>query len=200
MFELKNQSLKLAHCNGRAEKHGDKNVLAVDLKFELKILNTKLDEFSAGLMRSLYEKKVVGEVAELFPGHLPDVRYPQLPELKWEHEYAGYTLRVEHGIDDGSDIVLTDCDLSKFNFKCQDGGTVVITFSVQCHPTDDEAGHLLGKIQSEVTIDLTPPDPNAVVEQKHPSSLFNDDEMEQSREDAITDAFINGAPETEEEA
>jgi hypothetical protein len=56
MFELLNQSAKIAHVNLREEKHGEEDVLACDLKIETKMSNTFLSKLQPGLRESLYER------------------------------------------------------------------------------------------------------------------------------------------------
>lgn len=189
MFSLNRTDVKLLHVNARAEKHGDDNVLSLDLKMEFKGENKFLDDFAPGLREALYWKKEDGQVGELFGGFRPNLRFPDVAPIKWTHEYAGYSLEIESGIDDDSHILLDGCEVNNFSFQCEEGGTVVITFRVQCHPDEEQAGHLLGQIQNVLTIKLTPPDPNAV--QATPTTGGLDfGTHERYREDAITEAFL----------
>lgn len=153
MFTLENQRCKLAHVNPRSEKNGKDSTLASDLKFEItasnEFLNLLHPELQAGLYRST--------VKDPAPGYMPNLRFPFFGEIPWTKEYVGYELRVMHGIDVDDPIVLPGCIVNSFKIEAQEGGTVVVTFRVQCHPDGDTIGALCEKIQSEVEITLTPP-------------------------------------------
>lgn len=153
MFTLENQRCKLAHVNPRSEKNGKDNALASDIKFEVTASNDFLNRLHPDLQAGLY----ASQVKDPHPGHMPNLRFPFIGEIPWHKEYAGYELRVAHGIDADDPIVLDGCIINNFKIKAQEGGTVVVDFRVQCHPDGETIGALCEKIQSEVEISLVPP-------------------------------------------
>ena len=56
MFSLDRKTVKLVNVNPRAEKHGDENALACDLKFEIRASNDVLSEFHHSLKSALYKE------------------------------------------------------------------------------------------------------------------------------------------------
>lgn len=159
MFSLNETNLLLANVNPRSERHGEDMVLAADLKLTVKTSNDILSEFHPSLKSALYGKQggSQGELVDI-PGHLPELRFPQIGKIRWEKEFAGYELRVHWGIDGSTDIVLSDCKIDKFSFECLDGGSVVFGFRAIVHPAASEMGRLCDLIQKEITVTLTPPD------------------------------------------
>ena len=70
MFTLKKQVAVLAHINIRDEKHGEDNVLAMDLKITADMPNTFLNQVAPGLLPALY-KAEDGQAPLLDDGHMP---------------------------------------------------------------------------------------------------------------------------------
>lgn len=164
MFSLENQNAKLVNVNPRAELHGEETKLAVDLKFEVKTSNDILSEFDGHLKSSLYKKRESGQQELIHePGHLPQLKYPQMAPIKWEQDLAGYQTTI-HGALAQSDIGLAGCEVDGWKFDCQDGGTVVLSFRVICHPDTKDLGRLCEMIQQPVEISMTPP---AADEEQH---------------------------------
>jgi len=153
MFSLDKQACKLAHVNPRSEKNGKDNVLATDLKFEITSGNDFLNKLHPDLQAGLY----TSQVKDPHPGHLPNLRFPFIGAVPWNKEYAGYELRVDHGIDENDPIVIGGCIVNNFKIEAQEGGTVVVDVRVQCHPDEDTIGMLCGLIQHECQISLVPP-------------------------------------------
>ena len=160
MFQLTAQKAKLSDVNPRAEKHGEDNMLACDLKFEVTAANDILSQFDPDLRAAFYYlngHKTQPDLIET-PGHLPDLRFPFIDKpLAWGKEFAGYRLEIAHGIDQSSAIFLDPVHVDGFRFEMQEGGTVVLTMRVQCHPDAPTIGMLCDKIQGDVELTLTPP-------------------------------------------
>lgn len=158
MFSLENQSAKLLNVNPRAELHGEDTKLAVDLKFEVKTSNDILSEFSGYLKAALYKKRDSGQQElDMDAGHLSQLKFPQMGPVKWDYDTAGYRL-VLHKVFQENDIALDECEADNWKFECQDGGTVVLTFRVICHPDQKHIGSLCQLIQQSVEISMIPPD------------------------------------------
>lgn len=159
MFQTENQLAKIASFNPRAEKHGDDNKLAADIKFEISAGNAALDAFSPDLRKALFRKATKGEQQDLIEGSdgLVAVKFPRLGALAWDEEFPGYELEIGGGLGLAEPLVLVDVTLKKFRFEPLEGGSVLITFSAVFHPDTEEAGALCALIQDEVELTLTPP-------------------------------------------
>lgn len=162
MFQFKEITAKLCNVNCRAEIHGEETKLAADLSIELRGPNTLLDQIAPGLLPVLYRAAEDGEdeqpELDLEPGRLTKLAFPVLAmPLKWEQENSGYEFVLHYGIDERSNTTLADCQVDKWKFDCQDGGTLVTNFRVIAHPKEDEIGHLCSQIQQNITLSLIPP-------------------------------------------
>jgi hypothetical protein len=166
MFSLTNQKAKLDAVNPRAELHGNDTKLACDLKISIKVSNDVLSEFHPSLKGCLYTANESAQ-ADLIqePGHLPSLRFPQMGAIKWDKDFAGYTVVIPYGATGKDDIVLGDCTVDNFKFDCQDGGTVGVSFRVIAHPEEGQMGRLCSMIQGEVEVTLTPPSADEQLQQ-----------------------------------
>jgi hypothetical protein len=166
-FTLSRHIAKLASLNPRAEKHGDENVPAADLKFEVTGHSTMLDAFGKDYRTFLFRKAAAGEQAALFPGDdLTQLSKPHLGPLKLDEEFPGYTLRISAGLDTSDDIVIADVSLSSWKFHPMNGGSVTIAFSVAAHPDEETVGWLYAQIQNDLEISLEPPTAESDRQQK----------------------------------
>lgn len=164
MFSLKNQAAKLTSVNPRAEIHGQDKKLAVDLKFEIKVSNDVLSEFDPSLKSAIYRAADPGEGDLLAdqPGVLPKLKFPLMGAIKWDKSFAGYETIIHYGVSGNMDISLIETDVDNFNFDCQDGGTVVVSFRVIAHPEAEQLGRLCEMIQQEVEMSLIEPEPESL--------------------------------------
>lgn len=157
MFTMTKQAAKVAAFNPRAEKHGEENVPAGDIKFQVAAHSTVLDHFHPGLRKLLYRKPGPGEQDELPLGDGDGrvaLAVPRLKGLSWDEDFPGYSLTIHNDFIDS--LVLT-VELCKFRFDAIEGGSVQLTFSARCEPDAAEAGALCQLIQEEVEITLAPP-------------------------------------------
>lgn len=159
MFELDTHTAKIASFNPRAEKHGDDNKLAADIKFELACSNAMLDQFHPDLRASLYRKATAGEQQDLIAGGdaLVAVKFPRVGGIGWDEEFPGYELSISGGLGLSEPLDLVDVTLKKFKFAPLEGGSVAVTFSAVFHPDAEEAGTLCALIQDDVELTLVPP-------------------------------------------
>lgn len=162
MFQFKEINAKLSNANVRAEIHGEDTKIAVDLSFELRGPNSILEDLAPGLLQAIYRKAEEGEdqqgELDLDPQRLSKLTFPDLQQpLKWDKEYSGYTFTMHYGINESSNLVLGTCQVDKWKFECQDGGTVITTFRVIAHPEEDQIGHLCKEIQQNIVLSLIPP-------------------------------------------
>lgn len=158
MFEVDKTRAFVSSVNMRAEKHGEENVLASDIKLEVKLSNTVLNEFDKGLMAALYREVRKGEQQELIGDNkFVAVRFPLLDGFRREEEFTGYRLSIGSELGLSEELELSDITLKKFAFDPMEGGTVAVTFNAVAHPTSDEAGELCALIQETVSLTLVAP-------------------------------------------
>lgn len=153
MFQLTEHQTKIAGVNLRAEKHGDENVPAVDVKLETTVHSSALDAFDPQLRTFLFRPAAAGEQQSLLEGdNLTGLRVPRIKALTWDEDFPGYSLQTDVG-----DIDLT-VDLSKFRFEAVEGGAVRLTFNATTHPDGADVASLYELIQETVGLTLTPPE------------------------------------------
>lgn len=164
MFTLQDQVCLFAHFNARAENNGEEKVPASDLKFSVVMPNAIMDTFENKLRDAFYRKpkgdEVAGDLAdqaEAPKDGMVKLRFPQLGDLPWARDYPGYALRIHFGIENADPIEVKGCTLKGIKFSPKDGGSVGISFTATCKPTEEQAGRLYGLMGREVTIDLVPP-------------------------------------------
>lgn len=137
---------------------GDENKLASDIKFEVHLSNTILDEFDKGLKAALYREVRKGEQPDLIGDNkFAAVRFPLLDGFRWEEEFTGYKVSIASELGLVEPLELSDITLKKFAFDPKEGGSVVVTFNAIAHPTSDEAGELCALIQEHVNLTLIAP-------------------------------------------
>lgn len=158
MFELEQAHAFIANVNPRAEKHGDENVLATDIKIEVTLGNACLDEFDGALRAALYREVRAGEQQDLIGDNaFGAVRFPRIDAVKWDEEFPGYSITIESEMGLGDPIELDAVTLKKFAFAPMEGGSVAITFNAVCHPDAATTGALCQLIQDKCVLTLTPP-------------------------------------------
>lgn len=159
MFELNDATAKVANFNPRAEKHGEENKLAGDLKCVAVTNSSVLDFFSKDLRKALYRKATQGEQQDLIEGAdgLTAVKFPRLGSLSWAEEYPGYELVIGTGLGLSEPLVISDVTLKRFKFEPLEGGSLAVTFSAVFHPSPEDAGLLCALIQNDVQLTLVSP-------------------------------------------
>lgn len=154
-FELKKQKAKLGAVNVRSELHGGERLPAATLLLKIVSSNDLLSEFHPGLKSSFYERSDdVDLVTE--PGQLTRLRFPDLGRLRWDGAIVGAEVVIDYGI--GTLIALETCTVDGFLFELLDGGSVILTVRVQCHPTEKQFGQLAALVQSEIDLSILPPE------------------------------------------
>jgi hypothetical protein len=151
-FELAEKDVQFAHMNTRTEKHGEEDVLAVDLDMMMSCSNEALAMLHPTLRWSLYEKPDVGN-SDLADQALADqlirLRYPKLAALRWDNDMMNCTVTFHYGVQK-KDIVLTDAKVNKFKITAHDGGTVELAWRVQANPTHEQIGRLSERLSTGV--------------------------------------------------
>lgn len=160
MFELTSPTLAtLISVTPRTEIHGEDRVFAISLGIKITAPNTILDGLSPTLRQTLY-KAVEGQ--EQLPGveeSTPLLRTRGIDLLSLAGKLEGWTLTVDHGIDEGDPITLGGCKVDHFKVDPHEGGTVDLMFRIGSTDIDaTEAGLLCSKLSQEISIQLTAPE------------------------------------------
>lgn len=156
MFDLDKKQCTLQHINIRDEKHGEENVLAVDLKFQANFDGGILAEFGPALRHSMYEKDEAGDLADQGSDVPTKLRFPLMAQpLKFGNEIIGAEVDVAYGI--GS-VKLDTCDVNGFKVECHNGGTVGVTWRIQAKPSAEQLGKLSMLLGGTCEISITPPE------------------------------------------
>ena len=151
---------KLTSVTPRTEKHGDDDVFAISLGLSITGPNTMLDALSPSLRQALY-MAVPGQ--DQLPGvepATPLLRCKVLQEIKvGPSAFEGWTLAVDHGIDEGEPITLGGCKVDKFVVLPSEGGTVELRFRIGSSDIDaTEAGLLCSHLGQVVSFTLKAPE------------------------------------------
>lgn len=163
MFSIHQQTAKLAHLNVRAEKHGDEDVGAADLKITFTDSSGILSEFHPTLRSMMYKApKTPADQEDIFEPAQESLtvrRFGTLIEvLRLKHEVKGATVIIGFGLGGASDIELETVDVDHFSAELLEGGSVNLTFRVKCAPTSDQIARLYEVLGGEITITVMPPD------------------------------------------
>jgi len=192
-FEIKTMStVHVIHINPRAEKHGGENVPAVDLKLRMETSNVALSMFHPELMQALYysseSKRAQNHIEGVEPVAAPNRVFEKLLPLRWRDEGTGYTLRIDHGLGGQSDLVLGDCTISDFAIDPKEGGTVGLTWRLQCTSAGErELGKLAMLTECDVKATLTQSENDGVL-WPFPGTRSADDQVQRSSAAAIEPA------------
>lgn len=150
MFKLSKQNAKVVHLNPREEKHGEEDVLAMDVKLTVDVPNSFLDELAPGLRAALYTH---GDQADIDKDHLPAVRFPQLPSVLWSEKLEQATFSIG---PNKAETVEFSADVAKVWLAPKDGGTVSVTFTAQILPEPQDVGTFSGWLGQKVKVSVTP--------------------------------------------
>jgi hypothetical protein len=165
-FDLpKSASLSLKKVTPRKENHGPDLIQAISLRFEWAPMEPgqALDMLAPGLLDMLFwTPPDVATQLEL--DGLPPVKKHRrvsavaMP-IKIDMEFSGYTLTIDHGIDETSALQLYSCELGKFTVDAKDGGFTTIGFSVASNKemTPELVGQLCALEGGSVTATLEAP-------------------------------------------
>ncbi len=163
MFELIEAACELRHKNDRIEKHGEEDVLAVDLDFTYETNNGVLAMFAPTLRSNLYMLEDGGQEPLIKDAdHLTKLRNPALGGGKafaWgAGELTGGELKFHHGVGGKSDVTFEASKIGKYKLECKEGGTVIVHFQAQIRPSDKEMSFLSAALRNKIcTISVTPP-------------------------------------------
>jgi hypothetical protein len=160
MFELADQtSATLASITNRVEKHGDDEVPAVSFGLKITAANTILDSLSPSLRGALYTKPRGQTNIEGVEPTLPNLRTPHIESCAVVGSFEGWSLHIDHGIDEHDPITFGGCKVDKFRVAPMEGGTVNLSFRVGTSDIDAERLGIVGmKIGQLVSITVRKPE------------------------------------------
>lgn len=163
MFNLKNENAEITHLNLRAEKHGDGNEPACDIKVSVDLAAERLDDIHPGLCESLYRRPTTGDQIALIDKKAEQaftvVRHPGLEPVKVKQKFPGYELQVFKPADtDGDPIWFLNAEVKNFTITPHEGGTTNVSFSVGTNVDEDDIAGLLPFLRDpEAVLTLVPP-------------------------------------------
>lgn len=143
MFEILEFTEAKIAVQNRTEKHGDEEVPAVTLGFEIVAANTALDLVCPGLRHALY-KAVEGQ--EQLPGvepATPVLRSNVIDIVKLTTAHEGWRLLIDDGIDETAPMEFAAGKIDKFTVEPKQGGSVIERFK---YGTSDVDAERLGKL------------------------------------------------------
>lgn len=149
-LELSKANATLDCINLRTEKIGPEKVPSADLKIACPCDSDVLAHFSPTLKSFLFDLNGPQDLAGGVPLRDPHLQYP----LSRDEEMTGATFEVAHGV--GSPMIFEDCRINAFKLTPMEGGTVVVTFRVQCRPTPAQVGKLYLMQEAAIEVTLTP--------------------------------------------
>jgi len=192
MLNLQRAKCVISDVNPRAEKHGPEHELACDINLQMIGANDFLAFLNDDLKQALYCLDGTAQQPELLdePGHLPNLRFPEMSAFNWDYKGEGYTTTLHLGIDDNSDLTLYDCVLNKIKVTPKEGGSVQIDFKVAFYPEQGEIEKLCMRIQDVIDVTLTPP--SADGEGPTESYEFEPDEESSPEVHELPEPFFEG--------
>lgn len=152
-FALKKQKSVLEHLNTRAEKHGDQNMLAIDIKIVADVPNTFLNQLDPDLKASLYKAEDAQASLVEDAGHMPVLRFPSMAPFKYQVSMVKAKLTI-HGAKKENDITF-EVKITDIKLDCKHGGTVELTFSAATLPEAEEVGTLSGMLKQDVKVSVS---------------------------------------------
>lgn len=167
MFELSQPTtVTLDNFQTRMQHHGDQLVPAVDLSLTWKTHNRALDALVPGLREMLYAKAEPEPESEQAEMDLPvdelsAIRFALKYPLRSMLEFHGMRLVVEYGLGgERSDIVLNQCQASKFEITPINGGSLELSFRISSSKDIDEdvTGRLPLMQQQDIVVRLLAPE------------------------------------------
>ncbi len=171
-FDLPAQCrVKLTKATPRKETHGKDLVQAISLRLEWwPTDNAAVNLLHDGLQDALWWVPPEAAAQAQLDGVPPVKKHRRVPTMampiKVELSLSGYTLTIDHGIDDSTALEFYSATLDKFEVEAKEGGSAVIRWSLASNKqiTPQLVGALCGLEGCEVVVTLTPPKPDAVID------------------------------------
>ncbi len=189
--------LKVIKVTPRKEAHGKDLVQAISLRLEWwPTENSAVNLLHDGLQDMIFwtPPEVAAQMA--LDGIPPVKKHIRVPTVarpwKVEAAFTGYTVTIEHGIDEESALELYVCALDKFEVDAKEGGASPIRWSLASNKqiTPQLVGALCALEGGEIVATFTPPTAEQVIDGTtgHPGLAGAGDERD------ATDLFAAGDP------
>lgn len=150
-LELAGVTATLQNFNPRVEKKGTDKVPATDLKISTAQSPDVLAFFAPALKAHLFNESGPRDLADGLPLRDPHMVYP----LKRDEEMLNAKVSIEYGVN--KPLVFDDAKLKDFQLTPLQGGTVIVTFTVQCHPDAETQVPKLYVLQEQgITLSVEP--------------------------------------------
>lgn len=131
MFELPDPTTcTLTTITNRVEKHGDDDKPAVSFGLKFEAANTILDLISDTLLDAIYMPVPGQPELEGVEQAKPNLRCKYIEQHNVAGCCEGWTLTVDHGIDEHDPITFGGCKVDKFRVAAKEGGTVELSLRV----------------------------------------------------------------------
>lgn len=163
---LEPTTVKLSNVQTRVEKHGDDEVMAIDLAVTWNTNNRSLTAIQKQLRNALFcnlAQPSDGPQAEMeLPvDEMPNVRVPGIDyPIKLDFQQVGARVEVAYGIDDTTAIVLQLCKVHKLRITPIEGGSAEVKFAISSSADIDD--HIIGTLsilqQRDISIMLAMPE------------------------------------------
>lgn len=202
---LEPTTVTLSNVQTRVEKHGDEDVMAIDLAVIWNTNNRSLAQIHKQLRPALFcdlrqPQEGPQEEMELPVDELPNLRLPGMDyPVKLDFQQVGARVEVAFGIDDRSAIVLQLAKLHKMRVTPIEGGSAEVKFAISSAADIDD--HIIGTLsvlqQREISIKLTMPEVEQPAKPLTEADVFTNP-VPDSTEPPLTpeDVFINQSAET----
>jgi hypothetical protein len=160
LFELTElTTATLATITNRVERHGEDEVPAVSFGLKITAANTILDALSPTLRKTLYTKARGQAELEGVESVTANLRCAQVESVSVAGCFEGWTLNVDHGIDEHEPISFGGCKVDKFKVAPSEGGTVELSLRVGTSDIDAERLGVVGmKLGQQISITLRKPE------------------------------------------
>lgn len=150
-FTLDNVTATLENLNTRTEKSGQDKVPACDLKISAALASSVLDFFELTLKSHYFNEAGPRDLADGMPLRDPREVYPHTRSEEMENA----TVSIGYGV--GAPMVFTDCHVDSFRLTPKEGGTVIVSFRVQCKPdAHAQLPHLYLLQEKGIELSITP--------------------------------------------
>jgi hypothetical protein len=157
--------VRVVKTTPRQEKHGKEDRQAITVRLEWWWTdNEALNMLHPGLQDAAFYVPDEESAQEKIAGLKPVKKHLRVPGM-WPQkapmvDFSGYTIEIEHGIDDSTALTLYECKLDKFEVDAKEGGGGCIRFNAGSNQqiTPELVGLLCSKERKEVKLmKLIPP-------------------------------------------
>ncbi|MDR6886094.1 MULTISPECIES: hypothetical protein [Variovorax] len=209
---LEPTTVKLSNVQTRVEKHGDEEVMAIDLAVTWNTNNRSLTAIQKQLRNALFcnlaqesggaqESNGAQAAMDLPVDEMPNVRVPGMDyPVKLDFQQVGARVEVAYGIDETTAIVLQLCKVHKFRVTPIEGGSAEVKFAVSSSADIDD--HIIGTLsilqQRDISLKLNMPEVEQPAKQLTEGDVFPNAEPSEPKkpltpEDVFTDTHGDGS-------